>query len=163
METFWLSFTNCFEPYMLLVTFLGVAGGIVIGAIPGLTPPMAIAIMTSFTFGMDSIAAISLMIGVYFGGVYGGGIGSILLNIPGTPGAIMSGLDGHPMAQRGEAGKAIGIATWSSFVGGLFGMIVLIIMPRYSAPLPSAFQHQKILPWQFLVSALSVHYVPIIV
>ena len=90
METFWLSFTNCFEPYMLLVTFLGVAGGIVIGAIPGLTPPMAIAIMTSFTFGMDSIAAISLMIGVYFGGVYGGGIGSILLNIPGTPGAIMS-------------------------------------------------------------------------
>lgn len=142
METFWLSFTNCFEPYMLLVTFLGVAGGIVIGAIPGLTPPMAIAIMTSFTFGMDSIAAISLMIGVYFGGVYGGGIGSILLNIPGTPGAIMSGLDGHPMAQRGEAGKAIGIATWSSFVGGLFGMIVLIIMApllssvaiRFSAP-----------------------------
>ena len=65
METFWLSFANCFEPYMLLVTFLGVAGGIVIGAIPGLTPPMAIAIMTSFTFGMDSIAAISLMIGVY--------------------------------------------------------------------------------------------------
>lgn len=163
METFWLSFTNCFEPYMLLVTFLGVAGGIVIGAIPGLTPPMAIAIMTSFTFGMDSIAAISLMIGVYFGGVYGGGIGSILLNIPGTPGAIMSGLDGHPMAQRGEAGKAIGIATWSSFVGGLFGMIVLIIMAPLLSSVAIRFSAPENFALAILVSALSVHYVPIIV
>lgn len=126
---------NCFQPGMLFMVFIGVAGGIIIGAIPGLTPAMAIAIMTSFTFSMDPHAAMALMIGVFFGGIYGGGIGSILVNIPGTPGAIMSGMDGHPMAKRGEAGQAIGIATWSSFVGGVFGMLMLILV----APLLSAF------------------------
>ena len=126
METFvyalqqYLTWTN------LLFAFLGTTMGIMVGAIPGLTGAMAVAVLTSFTFGMDMGGALAMLLGVYMGAVYGGSISSILINVPGTSAAVMTGLDGHPMALRGEGGKAIGIATVSSFIGGIISCVFLV-------------------------------------
>lgn len=111
----------------VLLTIGGTFVGIVVGAIPGLTATMAVAVLTSLTFGMESIDAIAMMLGVFVGGVYGGSIAAILMKVPGTSAAVMTALDGYPMSQRGEAGKAIGISTCSSFFGGIFSGVVLII------------------------------------
>lgn len=120
---------------LLSLVALGTFSGIYIGAIPGLSVTMAVSILISFTFAWDVYPAISLMIGIYMGGVYGGSRTAILLNIPGAPSAIATALDGFPMAQRGEAGEAIGITTVMSFFGGLVGIIVLAV----AAPSVSAF------------------------
>lgn len=111
----------------LLFTIFGTFVGIVVGAIPGLTATMAVAVLTSLTFGMESIDAIAMMLGVFVGGVYGGSIAAILMKVPGTSAAVMTSQDGYPMSQRGEAGKAIGISTCSSFIGGIFSCLVLIV------------------------------------
>lgn len=111
----------------MLYTAFGTFAGIIVGAIPGLTATMAVAVLTSFTFGMESMDAIAMMLGVFVGGVYGGSIAAILMKVPGTSSAVMTSLDGYPMAQRGEAGRAIGISTVSSFIGGMFSCIVLIL------------------------------------
>lgn len=110
----------------ILFTAFGTFVGIVVGAIPGLTATMAIAVLTSLTFGMETIDAIAMMLGVFVGGVYGGSIAAILMKVPGTSSAVMTSLDGYPMAQRGEAGKAIGIATCSSFFGGIVSCVILV-------------------------------------
>lgn len=111
----------------LLFTGFGTFAGIIVGAIPGLTATMAVAVLTSLTFGMESADAIAMMLGVFVGGVYGGSIAAILMKVPGTSSAVMTAMDGYPMSQRGEAGRAIGISTMSSFVGGMFSCIVLVI------------------------------------
>lgn len=111
----------------LLFTIFGTFAGIIVGSIPGLTATMAVAVLTSLTFGMNDIDAIAMMLGVFVGGVYGGSISAILMKVPGTSSAVMTSLDGYPMAQRGEAGKAIGISTVSSFIGGVFSCIVLVL------------------------------------
>ncbi len=142
MDAFITALQHIFAPEMLFIMLCGVAGGTAVGAIPGLTATMAVAIMTSFTFSMPADQAIILLIGVYYGGVYGGCISAILLHIPGTPSSIITTRDGYPMAKRGEGGKAIGIATFSSFAGGQIGMILLIlgaplissVALRFSAP-----------------------------
>lgn len=108
-------------------TVFGTFVGIVVGAIPGLTATMAVAVLTSLTFGMESIDAIAMMLGVFVGGVYGGSIAAILMKVPGTSSAVMTSLDGYPMSKRGEAGKAIGISTCSSFIGGIFSCAVLVV------------------------------------
>lgn len=111
----------------IVLAMAGVVLGIVVGAIPGLTATMTIALLVPFTYSMDMIPAIALLMGVYSGGVYGGSISSVLLSIPGTPAAVMTSLDGHPMALRGDGGKAIGIATVASFLGGITGCVFLIL------------------------------------
>ena len=121
------------QPDLLLLVALGTFAGVYIGAIPGLSVTMAVSILISFTFSWDVLPAISLMIGIYMGGVYGGSRTAILLNIPGAPSAIATAMDGYPMAQRGEAGRAIGVTTVMSFVGGLIGILVLAL----AAPLVS--------------------------
>ncbi len=123
------------QPQLLLLVGLGTLAGVYVGAIPGLSVTMAVSILISFTFSWDVYPAISLMIGIYMGGVYGGSRTAILLNIPGAPSAIATALDGYPMAQRGEAGVAIGVTTVMSFFGGLLGIGVLAL----AAPLVSDF------------------------
>lgn len=123
------------QPQLLLLVGLGTLAGVYVGAIPGLSVTMAVSILISFTFSWDVYPAISLMIGIYMGGVYGGSRTAILLNIPGAPSAIATALDGYPMAQRGEAGVAIGVTTVMSFFGGLLGIVVLAL----AAPLVSDF------------------------
>ncbi|GAA6188308.1 tripartite tricarboxylate transporter permease [Litorivita sp. NS0012-18] len=123
------------QPQLLLLVGLGTLAGVYVGAIPGLSVTMAVSILISFTFSWDVYPAISLMIGIYMGGVYGGSRTAILLNIPGAPSAIATALDGYPMAKRGEAGVAIGVTTVMSFFGGLLGIGVLAL----AAPLVSDF------------------------
>ncbi len=115
------------NPQLLLLTAAGTLSGIYVGAIPGLSVTMAVSILISFTFSWDVNNALALMVGVYCGGVYGGSRTAILLNIPGAPAAIATAFDGFPLAQRGEAGRAIGVSTIISVMGGFIGIIVLAL------------------------------------
>jgi len=112
----------------ILVIVEGVALGIVVGAMPGLSATLGVALASPITFGMDPLQGLMLLLGIYVGAVYGGSISAILLGIPGTPAAVATVLDGHPMAKRGEAGRAIGFSTISSFIGGLIGVFILLIL-----------------------------------
>ena len=113
------------SPYLILLTAVGTFAGIYIGAIPGLSVTMAVSILISFTFSWDLNDALAVMAGVFIGGVYGGSRTAILINIPGAPAAIAAGFDGYPLAKLGLAGQAIGISTTVSFIGAVFGVIVL--------------------------------------
>lgn len=123
------------DPKLAGLVAIGTFVGIYVGAIPGLSVTMAVSILISFTFSWEVYPALCLMIGIFMGGVYGGSRTAILLNIPGAPAAIATAIDGYPMAQRGEAGEAIGLTTVMSFVGGGIGILVLAI----AAPLVSDF------------------------
>ena len=115
------------DPSLMMLTALGTFAGIYIGAIPGLSVTMAVSILISFTFSWEVNDALALMVGVYMGGVYGGSRTAILLNIPGAPSAIATSFDGFPLAKLGEAGKAIGVTTVVSFIGGMVGIVVLAL------------------------------------
>ena len=112
----------------ILLIFFGTALGIVFGAIPGLTATMAVVLCLPLTFGMEPLSAMALLVGLYIGGISGGLISAILLNVPGTPSSIATTFDGSPMAKHGEAGKALGIGIVASFIGGLFSILVLILI-----------------------------------
>jgi len=135
-------FGTVLSGYNLLALVLGSFFGIIIGAIPGLTATMGIALLIPFTFGMTPITGIVMLLGIYTGAIYGGGIASILIKTPGTPAAAATVFDGYPMAQKGLAGKAIGIATISSGIGGTFTALCLAFFApilanfalRFSAP-----------------------------
>ncbi|ANO33568.1 C4-dicarboxylate ABC transporter permease [Vibrio breoganii] len=133
---------TAFSPAVLPILIFGVVGGIVLGALPGLTATMGVAILLPFTFGMEPTAALVMLIGVYIGGIYGGSIAAILLKTPGTPASAATVLDGHTLAAKGQAARALSISAIASFVGGLISTIVLIaIAPllanfalRFNAP-----------------------------
>jgi putative tricarboxylic transport membrane protein len=127
-------FGSVLTPYILLLIFIGVAVGIVFGAIPGLTAGMAVALCLPVTFGMQPIGGISLLCGLYIGGISGGLISAILLKIPGTPASIATTFDGYPLARKGQAGKALGGGVVFSFFGTLIGILCLIfIAPKLAA------------------------------
>ncbi len=112
----------------ILFITIGVSVGIIFGAIPGMTATMAVALCLPITFGLQPVNGVSLLIGLYIGGISGGLITAILLKIPGTPASIATTFDGHPMAARGEAGKALGIGIVYSFLGGLFSIFILMFI-----------------------------------
>jgi putative tricarboxylic transport membrane protein len=124
-----------FDPISIVLIFIGVAAGIIVGALPGLTATMAIALLVPFTFGMAPIHGLVLLGAIYSGAIYGGSFSAILINTPGTPSAIATTFDGFPMAQRGEAYRAIITATISSIFGGVVGVGFLIFL---SPPLARA-------------------------
>lgn len=140
MDTFLAIFTVFTQLDLLVLVGVGTFVGIYIGAIPGLSVTMAVSILISFTFSWDVYPAISLMVGIYMGGVYGGSRTAILLNIPGAPSAIATAMDGYPMAQRGEAGQAIGVTTVMSFFGGLIGILVLALAAPFVSEFALSFQ-----------------------
>lgn len=108
--------------------FIGTVLGIVFTSIPGLTFSTALILMIPVTFGLTPVAAISLLLGIYAGGMTGGAIPAVLLGIPGNPSAAATVLDGYLMAKRGEAGRALGMAIWSSVFGGIVSLIILILV-----------------------------------
>lgn len=116
------------NPTVILTMLGGTVIGIVIGALPGLSATMAVSILLPITYGMEPAAGIMMLLGVYCGGNYGGSIAATLVNIPGTPSAVMTTLDAYPMAKKGKAGLAIGLATMASAIGGLFSVIILAAM-----------------------------------
>ncbi len=111
----------------LMAIVFGVLIGVLVGALPGLSSPMAIALLIPFTIGMEPAAAIAMLAALYCAGTFGGSITAILINAPGAPPAAATALDGYPMAKRGEAGRALGIATFSSVVGGIIGLLILLL------------------------------------
>ncbi|MBL4916589.1 tripartite tricarboxylate transporter permease [Szabonella alba] len=140
MEALWAFLTVLTQPDLLLLVALGTFAGIYIGAIPGLSVTMAVSILISFTFSWEVYPAIALMVGIFMGGVYGGSRTAILLNIPGAPSAIATAMDGYPMAQRGEAGQAIGVTTIMSVIGGFVGIGVLALAAPFVADFALRFQ-----------------------
>jgi putative tricarboxylic transport membrane protein len=117
---------NVFTLTNLLNANLGLFFGIIIGALPGLTATMGVALMLPLTFVMAPVPAIVLLLGVYFGGIYGGSITAILLNTPGTPASAATAWDGNPLAKQGKAGKALDMALVASFAGGIISDICLL-------------------------------------
>jgi len=113
---------------MIALIFGGSALGIIVGALPGLSATMGMALMLPVTFYMPPSEGILMLLGLYTGAVFGGAYSAILLNIPGAPPSVMTSLDGYPMSQRGEAGRAISLATVGSTLGGIAGIIALIII-----------------------------------
>jgi putative tricarboxylic transport membrane protein len=109
----------------LLVVVVGVAIGITVGALPGFTATLGIAIALPLTFGMPPEIGLTLLVTIFAGGIHGGSIPGILLNTPGTPAAAATTIDGHPMALKGEAGRALGIDAFSSGTGGFLSALIL--------------------------------------
>jgi len=134
-ELFLSSVQSLFHPLNLLLVTVGVGGGVVVGALPGLTATMAIALLVPFTFTMEPVHGLILMGGIYSGAIYGGCFSAILINTPGTPSAIATTFDGYPMAKRGESYRAIVTGTIASVIGGLIGVLFLIFL---SPPLSRA-------------------------
>lgn len=119
--------------HTLLLMIVGTFGGLIVGALPGLSAFTALAVMLPFTYGMSSIDGICFLVAVYVGGSSGGLISAVLLGIPGTPSSIATCFDGYPMAQKGKARTALSAAILSSFVGGIFGAVVLSFLGPYIA------------------------------
>ncbi|MBQ7534429.1 MAG: tripartite tricarboxylate transporter permease [Stomatobaculum sp.] len=115
------------DPKVLLLLAISVACGIVIGALPGLTATMGVALMVPFTYGMEMKYGLPVLMGIYCSAVYGGSISAILLNTPGTPAAAATVIDGYPMAKNGQAGRALSMSVFASTVGGLIGVAAMIL------------------------------------
>lgn len=110
---------------VLLFIWIGTFVGIIFGAIPGLTATMAIVMFLPMTYMMSPIQGVSTLIALYIGGISGGLVSAILLNIPGTPSSIATCFDGRPLALKGQAGKALGVGVVFSFIGTIIGIIML--------------------------------------
>lgn len=123
-------FAVALTPENLALAFLGCFLGTIIGALPGLGPSNGVAILIplAFTLGLPATPALILLTSVYYGAMYGGRISSILLNIPGDEPALMTTLDGYPMAKQGKAGEALALSGVSSFVGSFFATCGLVLL-----------------------------------
>src|SRR5258706_13963008 len=145
---------NVAQVKYLMPLFFGTLAGVVGGALPGVTITMTIIVVLPFTFGLDPLQGLAAMTGVYVGGSAGGLVTAVLLGIPGTPSAIATTFDGHPMAKKGEPGRAIWLGVWASFFGGLLGGVFLIAATEPLAKIALRFG-----PWEFFslfVLALSM-------
>lgn len=120
-------FMQALTPINLAILLFGAVGGITLGATPGVSPTMSVALLVPFTFYMDPASGLILLGAVYTSAVAGGAISAILINIPGAPANIATLFDGHPMAQQGQAQKALYMCFISSLIGGLFGMLVMVL------------------------------------
>ncbi|NBJ68152.1 MULTISPECIES: tripartite tricarboxylate transporter permease [Clostridia] len=139
VQGLWQGFQVAFSWEGIFFVFIGVTIGTLIGMLPGLGPITAIAIMIPMVYGMDPTIAMVLMAGVYYGAVFGGSTSSILLNAPGVSGTVATSFDGYPMAQQGEAGKALAIAAIASFTGGTVSIILLMLFAPTLAQIAVSF------------------------
>ncbi len=126
MENLLLGLTNVLSLTNLLAIAVGTAMGLFVGAMPGLSATMAIAILLPVTFGMEPATGLSMLASLYMGAMYGGSIAAILIRTPGTPAAAATVMDGYPMAQKGQAGKALGVSLVASLIGGVLSSIALL-------------------------------------
>ncbi len=116
------------QPMTIVLVAIGTIVGIIFGSIPGLTATMAIVMFLPVTYSMTASEGISMLMALYIGGISGGLISAILLNIPGTPSSVATCFDGKPMADKGQAGKALGTGVVFSFVGTVIGIALLVIL-----------------------------------
>lgn len=139
-------FQHLFQGFVTALTLqnlyyaaLGVLVGQVVGILPGLGPVTGIALLVPVTFGMDPTSALILLAGVYYGAMFGGAITSILINTPGDAAAVVTTFDGYPLARKGEAGRALGVAAVSSFVGGTASVVAITLVAPLVANVALAF------------------------
>jgi putative tricarboxylic transport membrane protein len=131
---------------------VGSIGGVIIGAIPGVGPAVAIAILLPATFGMDPIVGLTMLLGIYGSSMYGGAIPAVLINTPGTAVNPLTSYDGYPMTENGEAHRAVSLAYSASFYGGIFGIICLILLSPVLALVAPMFGSREI----FLAALLGI-------
>ena len=120
--------TEVLQPMTIILIAIGTVVGIVFGSIPGLTATMAIVMFLPVTYSMSASEGISMLMALYIGGISGGLISAILLNIPGTPSSVATCFDGKPLADKGEAGKALGTGVVFSFIGTIIGIGLLMVL-----------------------------------
>jgi len=137
---------------VLLALLVGSIGGVIIGAIPGVGPAVAIAILLPATFSMDPIVGLTVLLGIYGSSMYGGAIPAILINTPGTAVNALTTYEGFPMTQRGEARRALSLAYSASFFGGIFSVVCLILLSPILAKIAPMFGSREI----FLAALLGI-------
>lgn len=145
-------FKQFFVPSSFLYMNIGLLLGMIFGAIPGLTVILCIVLFLPFTYSLGPIQSFMFLLGIYCAGSYGGSISAILIRTPGTPHAAATMLDGYPMAQRGQAKKAMNIALQASTFGGIFSALVLL----FFAPQVGAFAQKMGTPEYFLICAFGL-------
>ena len=148
MDAFLSGFISLGDPQLLLVLLASTLGGVVIGALPGLNATNGAALLLPFTLSMEAIPAIASLVAIYCSATFAGAITAILINTPGTPASATTCLDGYPLAQRGEAGRALGLAVVSSTIGGVLSVICLMI----AAPLLARMAYQFTPPEYFALT-----------
>ena len=116
------------NPRFIFFVMIGALSGLFVGAIPGLSVSMATALLVSITYTWQTGDAMATIMGVYVVGVFSGALSAILINIPGAPSSVVTTLDGYPLSKSGNAYKALVYATWYSFIGSVFGLIVMGVM-----------------------------------
>jgi putative tricarboxylic transport membrane protein len=126
IENVLIALQGLFALDTMALMVLGVAAGLIAGAIPGFTITMAVVLTLPFTFGMPPAQGLATMLGVFVGGLSGGLMAGILTGIPGTPSSVATTFDGFPMARKGQPGLALGIGVWASFFGGVISALLLI-------------------------------------
>ena len=141
-----LAFAEIANIKTITLMMLGVAGGLIAGAIPGFTIAMAVVLTLPFTFGMPASQGLATMVSVLVGGLSGGLMAGILTGIPGTPSSVATTFDGFPMARRGEPGLALGVGVWSSFFGGMLSAVVLVTLAPQLALIGLEFN-----PWDYFM------------
>lgn len=143
----------------LFAALIGVVIGIIFGALPGMTATMAVVVFLPLTYAYDLSTSLYLLLGLYVGGISGGLIPAILINIPGTPSSITTGFDGHPMAKRGEGVRALRIGITASLVGGIISLIVLAfftpVLARFAIKFSAVEKFLVILFAMTVIAALS--------
>ncbi len=132
-------FANVFEPVSLLLLIGGTIGGLILGATPGLSPTMAVALLIPFTFHLQPTQGLILLGAAYTSTIAGGAVSAILLKIPGAPANIATALDGNELAKQGQGAKALHLAFMSSAVGGIIGVLLLIFLTPMLAEWALAF------------------------
>ncbi len=140
MINYWIEgLKTALLPSNLLLMLLGVLGGIVVGALPGVTSSMGIILLLPFTYYLDPKSALLMLVGMYCASMFGGSISAILIRTPGTPSAAATAIDGYPLAQQGKAGKALSAALIGSVIGGLTSGICMIFLAPFLAKIALKF------------------------
>lgn len=141
---------------VMVALLVGSVGGVIIGAIPGVGPAVAIAILLPATFAFDPIVGLTVLLGIYGSSMYGGAIPAVLINTPGTAVNALTSYDGYPMTQNGEAHRAVSLAYSASFWGGIFGILCLIFLSPVLAWIAPMFGSREIFLAAFLGIALVI-------
>lgn len=160
MELFLNALAQAYTVEGILAVVLGVFSGIVLGALPGISTNMAITLLFPFAYVVDGVPGINMLLGVYCGSIYGGSISAILLNTPGTPGSAATMIDGYPLAHdKGQPGRALGMSTFASSVGGIISCICLFLFSPLLASLALKFTSLEYCAFAFfgisIISSLS--------
>jgi len=148
MEALLQGLQSLADPGLLMLLVVATLGGVVIGALPGLNATTGAALLLPFTLTMDPVPAIAILTAIYCAATFAGAITAILINTPGTSASATTCLDGYPLAKRGEAGRALGLAVISSTVGGVLSIICLML----AAPLLARAAYQFSPPEYFALS-----------